>query len=205
MFGTPGFNPAAPGTIGATTPFPIFGTTLSGVAAATGYNSSPQLSFDYSSTRRGRQFTDSDGGVHVDAPDGNNGPSILFYWDFQGVNQITFGSGVFALIGSTKCLAVNSQGTYTAGRPKVAVGYYGNSAEPGLSDGGAANTLGLTVVGVEQVIITSGLVAVRSGGVFQLGNSATTGLTAGVLAALTNASVTIKDAAGQTYRVPCII
>lgn len=35
--------------------------------------------------------------------------------------------------------------------------------------------------------------------------NATTGLTAGVLAATTNATITITDASGQVYRVPCII
>lgn len=35
--------------------------------------------------------------------------------------------------------------------------------------------------------------------------NASTGLSAGVLAALTNASITITDASGQVYRVPCII
>lgn len=35
--------------------------------------------------------------------------------------------------------------------------------------------------------------------------SATTGLTAGVLAALTNASIVITDGSGQVYRVPVII
>lgn len=35
--------------------------------------------------------------------------------------------------------------------------------------------------------------------------NATTGLTAGVVAATTNATITITDASGQVYRVPCII
>lgn len=35
--------------------------------------------------------------------------------------------------------------------------------------------------------------------------NATTGLTAGVLAALTNASIVVSDGAGQAYRIPCII
>lgn len=35
--------------------------------------------------------------------------------------------------------------------------------------------------------------------------NATTGLTAGVLAALTNATLVITDGTGQVYRVPCII
>lgn len=35
--------------------------------------------------------------------------------------------------------------------------------------------------------------------------NATTGLTAGVLAATTNATIVIEDASGQAYRIPCII
>lgn len=35
--------------------------------------------------------------------------------------------------------------------------------------------------------------------------NATTGLIAGALAALTTASITITDASGQVYRVPCVI
>lgn len=35
--------------------------------------------------------------------------------------------------------------------------------------------------------------------------NATTGLSAGVLAATTNATITVTDASGQVYRVPCII
>jgi len=42
-------------------------------------------------------------------------------------------------------------------------------------------------------------------GILTTDTNATTGLGAGVLAALTNASITIKDASGQTYRIPCII
>jgi hypothetical protein len=39
----------------------------------------------------------------------------------------------------------------------------------------------------------------------QTGTNATTGLVAGVLAASTNASIVVTDAAGQVYRIPCII
>lgn len=42
-------------------------------------------------------------------------------------------------------------------------------------------------------------------GKLQTDTNATTGLTAGVLAALTNATIVIYDATGQAYRVPCII
>lgn len=43
------------------------------------------------------------------------------------------------------------------------------------------------------------------GGGVQLSNAAVTGLSAGVLAATTNASIVLYDSGGQAYRVPCII
>lgn len=46
---------------------------------------------------------------------------------------------------------------------------------------------------------------VRFDGTLQLGNAAVTGLTAGLLAAATNASITLSDSTGQVYRIPCII
>lgn len=42
-------------------------------------------------------------------------------------------------------------------------------------------------------------------GILKTDANAVTGLTAGVLAATTNATITITDASGQVYRVPCII
>jgi hypothetical protein len=44
-----------------------------------------------------------------------------------------------------------------------------------------------------------------SGATLTIGNAAVTGLTAGVLAATTNASIVITDQTGQAYRIPCII
>lgn len=46
---------------------------------------------------------------------------------------------------------------------------------------------------------------IASGKALKLGNAATTGLTAGVLAALTNATIVLTDSTGQAYRIPCII
>lgn len=57
----------------------------------------------------------------------------------------------------------------------------------------------LTIKGATQAVV------IASGKTFQIGNAATTGLTAGVLAALTNSSIVITDSTGQAYRVPCII
>lgn len=56
-----------------------------------------------------------------------------------------------------------------------------------------------------RLTLTDVFAKVASGTQFWVGNAATTGLTAGVLSALTNASIVIYDSAGQAYRVPCII
>lgn len=60
-------------------------------------------------------------------------------------------------------------------------------------------TTALTIKGETQAI------TIASGKSLVLGNAATTGLTAGVLAALTNATIVITDSTGQAYRIPCII
>jgi hypothetical protein len=49
----------------------------------------------------------------------------------------------------------------------------------------------------------SGFAALQ--GALRTAVNAVTGLTAGVLAALTNATIVVTDAAGQDYRIPCII
>ena len=57
--------------------------------------------------------------------------------------------------------------------------------------------------------VSSGRISDGGAGVgkltFLLPAAATTGLVAGALAATTNASIVLTDAAGQAYRVPCII
>lgn len=60
-------------------------------------------------------------------------------------------------------------------------------------------TTALTIKGETQTIL------IASGKALQLGNAATTGLTPGVLAATTNATIVISDSSGQAYRIPCII
>lgn len=57
---------------------------------------------------------------------------------------------------------------------------------------------------VTPAAITGSSVTVSAAGALKLGNNAVTGLVAGALAALTTSSVTIQDATGTTYRVPCI-
>lgn len=52
---------------------------------------------------------------------------------------------------------------------------------------------------------TTNGVKIASGVALVLGNAATTGLSAGALAATTNASIVLTDSSGQAYRIPCII
>ncbi len=67
------------------------------------------------------------------------------------------------------------------------------------------------VGGVDKFIVdnagntTTANLVVTSTKTLTLGNAATTGLAAGVLAALTNATIVISDSTGQAYRIPCII
>lgn len=69
--------------------------------------------------------------------------------------------------------------------------------------GASSSTLG-TLATVMQ-ITSATLVTLSSGVALRLGNAATTGLTAGVDAALTNATIVLQDSTGQAYRIPCII
>jgi hypothetical protein len=78
----------------------------------------------------------------------------------------------------------------------------------GSTTAGLGGTSGVPAMIVGSATIESWSSAgavIASGKTFQLGNAAVTGLTAGVLAALTNASIVITDSTGQAYRIPCII
>jgi hypothetical protein len=69
------------------------------------------------------------------------------------------------------------------------------------ASGSTVNTSPVTVM----QITNSTLVTLSSGVALRLGNAATTGLTPGVEAALTNATIVLQDSTGQAYRIPCII
>lgn len=88
--------------------------------------------------------------------------------------------------------------------------YAANVARYILTDGvsgmgnPAANQWSLVAGGADVLIGSTTNIVITSGVALQLGNSAVTGLIAGALAALTTASITIKDSTGTVYRVPCI-
>ncbi len=98
------------------------------------------------------------------------------------------GAATFTLIGS------RSVGNGTSGDIVFQTGTNGNGS--GVL---ATPTTALTIKGETQGVV------IAAGKTFQIGNAATTGLVAGVLAATTNASIVITDSGGQAYRIPCII
>jgi len=76
------------------------------------------------------------------------------------------------------------------------------------SGGAAAVSSTLAVTGATTLtglLTANGGITVGSGQALKLGNAATTGLSAGAVAALTNATLTLTDSTGQVYRIPCII
>ena len=69
----------------------------------------------------------------------------------------------------------------------------------------AGTDLRFNIAGANIAVLNSTTFTISSGKAFKLGNAAVTGLVAGALAALTNASIVIQDSAGTSYRIPCII
>jgi hypothetical protein len=86
--------------------------------------------------------------------------------------------------------------TYAMGQDSAGATYI--NAKTGQVINFRNNNSGVLTIGSTEV-------KVLSGKNFWLGNAAVTGLSAGALAATTNASIVIYDSAGQAYRIPCII
>lgn len=173
---------ASPPAIGSSTPAAITGTTLTattGVTLPVGSLTVPALNF---------------------TAETNSG----FY---------RAGAGNFGVVvlGTARALFTAS-GITTMGRNYI--NEWGDAALPGRTwdgdpDTGIANGGGniqIFAAGGAEIFRhnTTGIV-IASGKTLQLGNAATTGLTAGVLAALTNSSIVLTDSNGQAYRIPCII
>jgi hypothetical protein len=133
-------------------------------------------------------------------------------WDnmiFGGYNTgfgISTGSGNTIIGASADATNGNYRGAIGAGASCTAddtivigkaAGTYSVAGTPGSRSADA--------VIIRGALTVSGGATIASGQALKLGNAATTGLTAGVLAATTNASITLTDSAGQVYRIPCII
>jgi len=120
--------------------------------------------------------------------------------------------------------AIQASGAVTAGAGG-AFSFIGRSALTSATDGNllltnnAGSTFGLLQLGgtsssFAAIKLSSAILQARladdSGftriqGILRTSVNATTGLSAGALAATTNASIVIEDASGQAYRIPCII
>ena len=133
-------------------------------------------------------------------------------WDnmiFGGYNTghgINTGSGNTIIGASADATNGNYRGAIGAGASCTAddtivigkaAGTYSVAGTPGSRSADA--------VIIRGALTVSGGATIASGQALKLGNAATTGLTAGALAATTNASITITDSAGVVYRIPCII
>jgi hypothetical protein len=133
-------------------------------------------------------------------------------WDntiFGGYNT---GLGISTGAGNT---IIGAGADITNGNYRGAIGAYSScSADDTIVIGKVAGTYSVNGTSgsrsADNVIIpglltANGGVTIASGKALKLGNAAVTGLTPGVLAATTNATLTITDSTGQVYRIPCII
>lgn len=99
-----------------------------------------------------------------------------------------------------------SAGTGTgAGGSWILNVYPAGGAGSGVNTSAVALTIASTKLATFTGNISSQSISQANGATLTLGNSAVTGLGAGVVAALTNATIVITDQAGQAYRIPCII
>lgn len=133
-------------------------------------------------------------------------------WDNMIFGGYNTGHGISTGSGNT---IVGAGADATNGNYRGAIGAGAScTADDTIVIGKAAGTYSVAGVtgsrSADAVIIrgaltVSGGATIASGQALKLGNAATTGLSAGALAATTNASITITDSAGQVYRIPCII
>lgn len=110
-----------------------------------------------------------------------------------------------SLAGTTLALTSSSTQIQITNSPTVATATCDVFGDITHNISGGNNFHLFNVNGSTVLFVGPNLFGASNGAVFKLGNNASTGLVAGVLSALTNASIVISDATGQAYRVPCII
>ena len=133
-------------------------------------------------------------------------------WDNTVFGGYNTGLGISTGSGN---LVVGAGADITNGNYRGAIGAYSScTADDTIVIGKVAGTYNVNGTpgsrSADNVIMpglltANGGVTIASGKALKLGNAATTGLTPGVLAATTNATLTITDSTGQVYRIPCII
>lgn len=115
------------------------------------------------------------------------------------VTGILSGNGTAISSAST----TGSGAVVLANTPTLITPVLGVATGTSIALGGA--TISTNAFAITGTASFGGKVTIVSGNALQIGNAATTGLAAGVIAALTNATIVITDANGQAYRIPCII
>ena len=177
------------GTAAQTYTFPPTTTTLAGLAIAQTFTASQTLN---------TTTADNTGLITIKYSGTTKGLIGYRTTDLGGLSITGPGGGGFQIVDSQTKWITSGAGSAQA---TLADGV-------GLSIAGIGNGRNLSVAGATTLtglLTANGGVTVASGQVLKLGNAATTGLTPGVLAATTNATITITDSTGQVYRIPCII
>lgn len=154
---------------------------------------SPQLLVNYDGTHRSTLGVASDGAVKLKVVDQYDYtielPDNTFYFRFADNGaRFNWPNGAFSL-------QVNNGGSYSANTSRIVLGT-NPSSDPGIGDGGAANTLTLLTGGAERVKLTNTAFAIQSGVALQLGNAYvnTPSVSTGYLL--------VTDSTGTIYEVP---
>lgn len=111
-------------------------------------------------------------------------------------------AGLTSLTGSNAAAWQLPSGAASATNPTILPNRASSTTGIGAQ---ASGNISFIAGGAEIARVVSGGLTVISGKALTLGNAATTGLAAGVLAAITNASIVVTDSTGQAYRIPCTI
>lgn len=188
MIGTPAFDPS-------TNTLPITGSTLALTSTGT------QVTVKYDTTHYFTVKSLSTGQVDTDlfAPDVGTFRYSWYINNTIGRSEVLkYLSSQFYVIGDGAAFVIEN-GSLTAGYCRFAVsGGGGGTFGTGLSDGGAASTLGLCIGGTDYATLTSAKLVLRAATDLQLGNTAA----AGTITA--DKTLIIKDATGTSYKVPCV-
>lgn len=205
MFGgySPPVNLASPGPIGGTTPGAGHFTTLDVVtsldptAANTvdlgGINHFRNITIDgYLVAGNGLRmpggwFTAATGGIAL-------GPGPDFVFNTEGANVLALRNGASAQVQRWYATFTDAS-NYS----RVELSVTGSAVAYAIQEAGT----GVGTLAKHQFKTGSSFALVQ--GKLQTDSNAVTGLIAGALSALTTASITITDASGQVYRVPCVI
>jgi len=141
-----------------------------------------------------------------------SGYYITTGWDNTVFGGYNTGLGISAGSGNT---IIGAGADITNGNYRGAIGAYSScTADDTIVIGKVAGTYNVNgtpgsrsadAVIIPGTLTVNGGVTIASTKALKLGNAAVTGLTPGVLAATTNATLTITDSTGQVYRIPCII